>query len=436
MTSPGHFFQMVVSVATGWIARLSAAIYTFTALPLILHALGADAFAIYLYAINFPTWLALAMLGAQNTPAYFLAHSARSGNNTLLRARLGTALMLPVCLVLLSTIAATALILLKVAETGIAGPALSSGTMAALLTALWLTAFLVIGSVFESMALGLGRAYVFNFVRIGALSLSLLGVILAAWTSTNVALFVFVSIAPQVLLLFGLGVQMMRQANVTPLFEMRFLRHIRSRINRSVTSGFFLMMLPFVICVQLGPTIIGSIHGASEVSTLLVLFRVLIFVAAFFAAITGTAWPLLGQMQARGEARAFRRNAWLLVGGCVLLIAAIFAATALFGGWALRLWLPGLDLSRPGLLVAFAGYLALYLWNTLWLAILCATGRIAIAGRLSALEAGAGLALGLLLFTQYQSAGYLVGLMIGTVLTTSVFAPAAGLRGLAMKSGS
>lgn len=422
---------MIVSVSTGWIARLSAAIYTFIALPLILKALGSEAFAIYLYATNFPTWLALAMLGAQNSPAYFLARSVRSGNRTLLRARLGTVLALPVCLVILSTLATTALILFKVVGTGIAAPSLSGSTMAALLTALWLTAFLIIGSVFESVALGLGRAYVFNVVRIGALALSLIGVILAAMSSTNIALFVFVSIAPQVLLLFFLGYRMMREAGVMPVFHTGLLRHVLSRINRSVTSGFFLMMLPFVINVQLGPTIIGSIHGAAEVSTLLVLFRVLIFVAAFFAAITATSWPLLGQMHTKGEVRAFRRNTGCLIGGCVLLIAAIFAFTAVFGGWALRLWLPGLDLNAPGLLAIFGGYLALYLWNTLWLAILCATGKIAVAGRLSAMEAGLGIVLGLVLFSQSQSVGYLIGLMIGTLLTTSIFAPVAGLRAIA-----
>lgn len=434
MSSPSPVFQMVVSVSTGWIARLSAAIYTFIALPLILNALGADGFAIYLYATNFPTWLVLAMLGAQNSPAYFLARSARRGDSLLLRARLGTALILPICLVILCTIVATTLILLRVVGAGIATPGLADSTLAALLTSLWLTAFLVIGGVFENMAFGLGRAYVFNFVRIGALSLSLIGVVAAALTSKNVALFVFVSIAPQVFLLFTLGSYVMRGAGVMPLFEWRFLRHTLSRINTAVTSGFFLMMLPFVINVQFGPTIIGAIHGAAEVSTLLVLFRVLIFVAAFFAAITATSWPLLGRMHTAGDTQGLRRNAWLLIGGCAALIAVIFLFTAIFGSRALHLWLPGLDLGTPGLILAFACYLSLYLWNTLWLAILCGTGKIAVAGRLSALEAALGLAIGLLLFVHYQSTGYLIGLMAGTLVTTSLFGPIAGIRALAAGS--
>ncbi|MGD9925510.1 MAG: hypothetical protein AB7V13_29290, partial [Pseudorhodoplanes sp.] len=148
------------------------------------------------------------------------------------------------------------------------------------------------------------------------------------------------------------------------------------------------------------------------------------------AAITGSSWPLLGQMHRSGDFDSFRRNVKWLIGGCLLIIVAAFLFTAIVGDWALRLWLPSLDLREPGLLLAFAGYLSLYLWNTLWLAILCATGQISLAGRLSAAEAALGIALGLVLFGSHQSVGYLVGLMMGTLLTTSIFAPVAGLRSL------
>ena len=53
-----------------------------------------------------------------------------------------------------------------------------------------------------------------------------------------------------------------------------------------------------------------------------------------------------------------------------------------------------------------------------------------MAGRLSAAEAALGLVIGLLLFGHYQTVGYLVGLMIGTAVTTSAFAPIAGVRSL------
>lgn len=426
---------MALSLLTGWAARGSAAIYTLFAFPLILTTVGADKFGIFLYAINFPSWFVLAMLGAQGTPAYYLSRSHRKGSSILFRARLGTTLLLPIVLLVSSSIVASVMIVASWWGREVADPNLAVQMKWAILLSIWLNGLLVFGGTLESFALGLGRVHVFNLVRIGALTVSLIGLFMLSGLTRDVPWYVAIHFIPQIVFLYVFGVKMVKQSDALPIFRVRFLRYIRSRNILRTAGGFFLMSLPFVVNVQLGAAVVGLLYPPERLALLLVLLRILIFAAAFFGAITATAWPQIGRDYVSGDGASFRRRSLQLIGVCSAIAGMAFLSTFTIGHPAMKLWLPDLVRDESVTLIRIFGvYLALYLWNTLWLAILAATGRVMVAGWLSAIEATLGFSLALWLFTLYEAPGYLVGLIVGCLLSTSTLAPIWGLR--MIRSGS
>ena len=422
--------RVILSFLTSAAARASAAVYVLAAFPLILNAVGSDRFSIFLYALNFPTWLSLAILGAHGSTIYHVSHSSRGGNSLLFRARFGIILIPPFVLVTTCAIAAMMLV-----GFGVVGPDVSSLELIrearwAIVASIALTATLTLAGTFENFALGAGRVAELNAGRIAAVAITLAVFFLIAGTTNYVPLYVAVSFIPQLIILHVLGIRMINRAKAWPIFRFRFVRRISGRRNAFLASGFFMTTLPFLLNVQLGATIIGLFHDVSNLVVLLLLLRVLVFGVGFFSAITNPAWPLLGKSYAAGDWAEFQRNAVQLVQICTAICLVVTVAFYFFGEFVVRLWLPTVKIADPRVVHAFAIYLGLYLWNTLWLAILSAVGRVQAAGYLSVVELFVGLALGLWLFGLYQSYGYLMGLIIGTVVSTSSVAPILGLTAI------
>lgn len=421
--------QLSIALLTSWAARLSAAIFTVVAFPLVLKSVGASSFTAFLFALAYPAWLPLSLLGAAGALPFLVSRSTAPASSMTVRVRGGAALVLPLVLLAVAMLGAAA-----VAATGTFIPSIdgvgASDVRSAVLVSTVLTAGIVFGGLLEGYGLATGKVHIFNLIRIGAVASSLALIVALSPVATGIPFYVAATLAPQVVLLLAVGGWLVRRDGAVPVLSWRLIRFAAARRVWSVSGSFFLMSLPFLLCVQFGPTLAAMTKPSEDIGTLLVLMRVLVFVAAFFGALTAPAWPLLARLRASGKENEFNQK----LRHFVLLAAAVaFAAATAFavaGPLMLRLWLPSFQFDDSHALLWFAAYILVYLLNTLWLAVFSACGAIERGAVVSLLEAVGGLLLGLALFRAMGTTGYILGLVLCSLLSTTSFGALFALKAL------
>lgn len=399
---------------SAWASKGVTAVSQLVGIRLLLDALGAGQYAVFVVLASFAGWIQLMDFGVGNTLQNSISEEReRGGEASRLIALLaillpGLLLVFALAMVVLDLVAANSSVAFLAVATSAGRDVLVASCAALFATAIGGIAYKVWyaeqkgwwANLFPALASLCSLGLVFLAGRAGYRDF--LGVVL------------LYQLPPAVLALSVLGWRLfgvrhfirgaLRAVAITP-----FLRR---------SLGFFAFALLSALTLQVDYFILAAHASAYEMVSYNIVSRLFAMVGILHAAYLGALWPVCTQLLVAGKGEDVQRLVFRAIQVGTVLVAGFFLVFFLGRDQVARLLAPGEPVALPALTISLmAGYFLIRVWCDSWAMVFLSAGRLTALWLMVPVQAAISIGLQLLLVRDHGVNGIITGLSVSFLAT-------------------
>jgi O-antigen/teichoic acid export membrane protein len=415
--------RLIYGFTTSLASKATALGLQLFALPIFLHALGTDKFAIFIAVRALLSWTGLLSFGLIPTLPSFIAAARTRGDIVAQRNFVLWPLFLLLAMSFTVAIVLIALDLIVPANQilSISSTLSANAIRTTYIVAVILQCALLFTSAQLAIRSGYQEIHRTSIISTIANVISLLLVLIYGPTTSSVAVVMAILLAPLPVLLLLDMIALFREKSFLLHAPKQFRQTWRALAGHS--SNALAVQIAFLLFAYLPPLAVALLSDSRDTAAFGALMQLSILGANSLNLVFQPLLAAIADARSHGHWQWIRRN---YMRGLILVSAVGLCAVAfltLLGPWAMKLWLHK-DIGITRALCAAFGCYFLLMTNALYhFYALSGLGQLRGVGRVYVLQGVIAIGLGSALCWRFGSVGMSIGLALGLLVLTSWYGP-------------